>query len=191
MLKDDVVDRSLSTSIGRRCCPFHRQADRAGAELCRPGGDRHREHAAAQRIAQRTDDLTEAGAADRDRRKCLRVISSSPQRATQPVFDGHAAERGHTSSAGAAVRHHDARTRDGIGSARWRVARTRPPESAPNYGAASRFPFPLTREYIHWRRRSATSKIDSANSRSCEDGCLGGHGGRSSELAGARLAPAR
>ena len=29
----------------------HRQADRAGAELCRPSGHRHREHAAAERAA--------------------------------------------------------------------------------------------------------------------------------------------
>ena len=34
---------------------LHRQADRAGAELRRPGGHRHREHAAAQRAAQRTE----------------------------------------------------------------------------------------------------------------------------------------
>ena len=45
----------------------HRQADRAGAELRRPGGHRHREHAAAQRAApahRRSHRV--AGAADRD-----------------------------------------------------------------------------------------------------------------------------
>ena len=45
----------------------HRQADRAGAELRRAGGHRHREHAAAQRAApahRRSHRI--AGAADRD-----------------------------------------------------------------------------------------------------------------------------
>ena len=37
--------------IYRRGPALHRQADRAGAELRRAGGDRHREHAAAQRAA--------------------------------------------------------------------------------------------------------------------------------------------
>ena len=47
MLKEDEligVHRYLSP----RSAPVHRQADRAGAELRRPGRDRHREHAAAQ-----------------------------------------------------------------------------------------------------------------------------------------------
>ena len=43
--------------------PVHRQADRAGAELRRPGRDRDREHAAAQRAARI------AAAADRHRRR--------------------------------------------------------------------------------------------------------------------------
>ena len=49
----------------------HRQADRAGAELRRPGGHRHREHAAAQRAApahRRSHRV--AGAADRDLARC-------------------------------------------------------------------------------------------------------------------------
>ena len=49
--------------------PVHRQADRAGAELRRPGRHRHREHAAAQRTApahRRSHRI--AGAADRDQR---------------------------------------------------------------------------------------------------------------------------
>ena len=43
---------------------LHRQADRAGAELRRPGRHRHREHAAAQRTWREI-----AAAADRDRRR--------------------------------------------------------------------------------------------------------------------------
>ena len=47
----------------------HRQADRTGAELRRPGRDRHREHAAAQRAAPaHRRSLRVAGAADRDLR---------------------------------------------------------------------------------------------------------------------------
>ena len=56
----------------------HRQADRAGAELRRPGRHRHREHAAAQRAApahRRSHRV--AGAADRDLARCCR---SSPAR---------------------------------------------------------------------------------------------------------------
>ena len=59
-------DRDLSPGSP----PVHRQADRAGAELRRPGRHRHREHAAAQRAApahRRSDRI--AGAADRDRRR--------------------------------------------------------------------------------------------------------------------------
>ena len=37
--------------IGRRKFALHRQADRTGQELRRPGCHRHREHAAAQRTA--------------------------------------------------------------------------------------------------------------------------------------------
>ncbi len=45
----------------------HRQADRAGAELRRPGRHRHREHAAAQRIAPaHRRSQRSAGAADRN-----------------------------------------------------------------------------------------------------------------------------
>ena len=47
----------------------HRQADRAGQELRRPGRDRHREHAAAQRAAPaHRRSYRVAGAADRDLR---------------------------------------------------------------------------------------------------------------------------
>ena len=77
MLKDDEligVDRHLPPGGPA----VHRQADRAGAELRRPGRHRHREHAAAQRTApahRRSQRI--AGAADRDR-EVLKVISSSP-----------------------------------------------------------------------------------------------------------------
>ena len=51
LVKDAEFDRChgrLSTGSGS----FHRQADRVGTELRRPGRHRHREHAAAQRIAR-------------------------------------------------------------------------------------------------------------------------------------------
>ena len=58
--------------------PVHRQADRAGHELRRPGRDRHREHAAAQRAAPaHRRSHRGAGAADRDLRGAAR---SSPVR---------------------------------------------------------------------------------------------------------------
>ncbi len=53
--------------LSSRSPPVHRQAGRTGAELRRPGRDRHREHAAAERIARahrRSERV--AGAADRD-----------------------------------------------------------------------------------------------------------------------------
>ena len=75
MLKDDelVGDHRHLPPGGPA---LHRQADRAGQELRRPGRHRHREHAAAQRAApahRRSD--RGAGAADRDRRRCCKVIS--------------------------------------------------------------------------------------------------------------------
>ena len=63
----------------------HRQADRAGHDLRRPGGDRDRERAAVRRGAgahRRSDRI--AGAADRDRGSAW-VISSSPTRAATGV----------------------------------------------------------------------------------------------------------
>ena len=57
-----IVPMLKQSRAGRRLFHFpsggasvHRQADRAGAELCRPSRDRHREHAAAQRIASAYD----------------------------------------------------------------------------------------------------------------------------------------
>ena len=68
MLKDgDVIGVHRHLPPGGAA--VHRQADRAGAELRRPGRDRHREHAAAQRAApahRRSHRI--AGAADRDLR---------------------------------------------------------------------------------------------------------------------------
>ena len=64
MLKEDRTGRR-HRHLPPGGTTVHRQADRAGAELRRAGRHRHREHPAAQRAAQRTDDLI-AGAADRD-----------------------------------------------------------------------------------------------------------------------------
>ena len=50
MLKDDELIGAI-VHLPRGGAPVHRQADRAGAELCRAGRDRHRERAAAQRAA--------------------------------------------------------------------------------------------------------------------------------------------
>ena len=58
--------------------PVHRQADRAGGELRRPGGHRHREHAAAQRTAR-------SRWSSRPRpRRCSRSSSSPGE--LEPVF---------------------------------------------------------------------------------------------------------
>ena len=50
MLKEDHLIGAIAI-YRQEILPFHRQADRAGAELRRAGGDRHREHAAAERTA--------------------------------------------------------------------------------------------------------------------------------------------
>ena len=50
MLKDDEFVGAIAIYPAGGP-PVHQQADRAGHELCRAGGDRHREHAPAQRIA--------------------------------------------------------------------------------------------------------------------------------------------
>ena len=59
MLKDDRADRRYR-HLPSGGSSVHRQADRTGAELRRPGRHRHREHAAAQRTAAAHDDLTES-----------------------------------------------------------------------------------------------------------------------------------
>ena len=68
MLKDDKLIGAIAIYPAGGSA-VHRQADRAGAELRRPGRHRHREHAAAQRAApahRRSHRI--AGAADRDLR---------------------------------------------------------------------------------------------------------------------------
>ena len=70
---------------------FHRQADRAGEDVRRPGGDRHRERAPVQR------DEGGARTADGDIARSLRVISGSPT-------DASAGARRDRASARAAMR---------------------------------------------------------------------------------------
>ncbi len=68
MLKGDELIGAIAM-YRQDAPPVHRQADRAGDELRRPGRDRHREHTAAQRAApahRRSGRV--AAAADRDRR---------------------------------------------------------------------------------------------------------------------------
>ena len=70
----------------------HRQADRAGDELRRPGGDRHREHAAAQRAAAaHRRSVRGAGAADRDLRGAAGHLEFA--RRARAGVRGHAGER--------------------------------------------------------------------------------------------------
>ena len=61
MLKDNELVGAI-VDLPPGGAALHRQADRAGAELRRPGRHRHREHAAAQRAAPEIS----PGAADRD-----------------------------------------------------------------------------------------------------------------------------
>ncbi len=82
--KDDELIGAIGI-LRQRGSAVHRQADRAGRELRRAGGHRHREHAAAQRAAQI------AAAADRD----LRGAAGHHQLAGRPGAGvrGHAEER--------------------------------------------------------------------------------------------------
>ena len=93
MLKEDELIGAI-VYLPSGGSPVHRQADRAGAELRRPGRHRHREHAAAQRAApahRRSHRI--AGAADRDRARCSRSSARSPTD-LQPVLRCDRAKRG-------------------------------------------------------------------------------------------------
>ena len=72
--------------------PFTDKQIELVTELRRPSRDRHREHASAQRAAQRTDDLFEALEQQTATSEVLKVISGSPGE-LQPVFSCHAGER--------------------------------------------------------------------------------------------------
>ena len=64
---------------------LHRQADRAGHDFCRPGGDRHRERALFDDVQKRTAELTELLDQQTATSEVLRVISRSPGD-LKPVF---------------------------------------------------------------------------------------------------------
>ena len=86
MLREDAIgwhDQHISS--GRS--PLHRQANRVGAELCHPGRHRHREFAAAQRIA------AIAAAADRDRRRAQGHQPLDLRSANRSRYAGESAAR--------------------------------------------------------------------------------------------------
>ena len=83
MLRGDA--RSASLALPPEARPFTEKQIALLPTLRRPGRDRHREHAAAQRMRQRTDDLTESLEQQTATSEVLKVISSSPGE-LEPVF---------------------------------------------------------------------------------------------------------
>ena len=122
--------------------PVHRQADRAAAELRRPGRHRHREHAAAQRAApahRRSD--RGAGAADDNRGNSgghQQLASATRSRCSTPSCRAGSDSFRAPPSASRSSRTAWSRRPPSPNAIRVRAELWR-----------QRFPFPLTREYMH------------------------------------------